>query len=146
MHQLIEKCAEYNIPLCLAFVDYCKAFDSVKNMTSFIRLHKESEPFKLEKGKRQGDYISPKLFTVCLEQIFRKLNWEEMGIKIDSEIFNNLKFVDDIVLAPEYTEELQTMLEQLNVESKAVGLEINLSKIQVMFNIIDENDQRIGFS
>ena len=67
-----------------------------------------------------------------------------MGIKIDSEIFNNLKFVDDIVLAPEYTEELQTMLEQLNVESKAVGLEMNLSKTQVMFNNnIDENDQNI---
>ena len=36
------------------------------------------------------------------------------------------------------------MLEQLNVESKAVGLEMNLSKTQVMFNNnIDENDQNI---
>ena len=59
---------------------------------------------------------------------------------------DNLRFADDIVIASENLEELQTMLEQLNVESKAVGLEINLSKIQVMFNIIDENDQRIGFS
>lgn len=28
--QLKEKCQEYNIPLCLAFVDYEKAFDSVE--------------------------------------------------------------------------------------------------------------------
>ena len=36
------------------------------------------------------------------------------------------------------------MLEQLNIESKAVGLEINLSKTQAMFNNhIDENDQNI---
>ena len=28
--QLKEKCAEYQKPLCLAFVDYEKAFDSVK--------------------------------------------------------------------------------------------------------------------
>ena len=36
------------------------------------------------------------------------------------------------------------MLEQLNVESIAVGLEMNLSKIQVMFNNRkNENDQNI---
>ena len=35
---------------------------------------------------------------------------------------------NDIVLASEDLEELQTMLEQLNVESIAVGLEINLSR------------------
>ena len=78
MHQLIENASEYNIPLYLAFVDYRKVFDSVEipavqeaiehhgvdqtyvsilkqiyqNATSFIRLHKDSEPFKLEKGVR----------------------------------------------------------------------------------------------
>ena len=30
MHQLIEKRAEYKIPLYLVFVNYCKAFDSVE--------------------------------------------------------------------------------------------------------------------
>ena len=30
MNQLMEKTSEYNIPLCLAFVDYEKAFDSVE--------------------------------------------------------------------------------------------------------------------
>ena len=65
MHKLIERCAKYNIPLCLVFVDYRKALDSVEdpsvldviehlgldptyikilkhiyqNNTSFIRLH-----------------------------------------------------------------------------------------------------------
>ena len=28
--QLKEKCREYNMPLCVAFVDYEKAFDSVQ--------------------------------------------------------------------------------------------------------------------
>ena len=59
-------------------------------------------------------------------------------------MFNNLRFADDILLASEDSKELQTMLEQLNVESKAVGLEMNLSKTQVMFNNhIDKNDQKI---
>ena len=30
INQLKEKCREYNIPLCVAFVDYEKAFDSVQ--------------------------------------------------------------------------------------------------------------------
>ena len=30
INQLEEKCREYNIPLCVTFVDYEKAFDSVQ--------------------------------------------------------------------------------------------------------------------
>ena len=30
INQFKEKCREYNIPLCVAFVDYEKAFDSVQ--------------------------------------------------------------------------------------------------------------------
>ena len=57
---------------------------------------------------------------------------------------DNLRFADDIVIASENLEELQTMLEQLNVESKAVGPEMNRLKTQVMFNNhIDENNQNI---
>ena len=72
VNQLQEKANEYNIPLCFAFVDYEKAFDSIefeplfeglKNQgideaylnilrnlyseaTSVLRLHKDSEKFK----------------------------------------------------------------------------------------------------
>ena len=31
--QLKEKCSEYNIPLCVAFLDYEKTFDSVQTQT-----------------------------------------------------------------------------------------------------------------
>ncbi|XP_037780019.1 uncharacterized protein LOC119576405 [Penaeus monodon] len=80
---LIEKCAEYRIPLVIGLVDYNKAFDSVENpdvidalekqgvdpvyinilkhiytnAKSFIRLHKDSKPFHLGRGVRQG--VSP---------------------------------------------------------------------------------------
>ena len=90
---LKDKANEYNIPLCFAFVDYEKAFDSIeveplfevlKNQvvdeaylnilrnlyseaTSVLRLHKDSEKFKLGSGVILGDNISPKLFTSCLQ-------------------------------------------------------------------------------
>ena len=44
------------------------------------------------------------------------------------------RFADDTVLVSHDPKELQTMLEKLNRESKAVGLEMNQKKAQVMFN------------
>ena len=111
INQLKEKCREYNIPLCVAFVDYEKAFDSVQTqaiLTSLqeqgiedvyieilndistdssviVHLHKENEKIRIKRGVRQGDTISPKLFTATLESIFRRLNWENKGVKIDGD-------------------------------------------------------------
>ena len=95
INQLKEKCRDYNIPLCVAYVDYEKAFDSVQTqaiLTSLqeqgiedmyieilkdiytdssvtVHLHKESEKIRIKIGVRQGDTISPKLFTATLESI-----------------------------------------------------------------------------
>ncbi|GFO45798.1 retrovirus-related pol polyprotein from type-1 retrotransposable element r2 [Plakobranchus ocellatus] len=40
LNQLIEKCNEYNLPLCLGFIDYEKAFDSVEYETIVQALRK----------------------------------------------------------------------------------------------------------
>ena len=86
VNQLQEKANEYNIPLCCAFVDYENSFDSTEfeplfeglnnqavdeaffnilqnlysEATSVLRLHKNSEKFKLGRGDNRGDNISPK--------------------------------------------------------------------------------------
>ena len=41
INQLKEKCREYNIPLCVAFVDYEKAFDSVQTHAIFTPLREQ---------------------------------------------------------------------------------------------------------
>ena len=110
--QLQENADEYKIPLCFAFVDYEKAFDSIEfnpifealenhgvesayitllrdldnGATSTLKLHRESDKINLQRGVRQGDNISPKLFTACLQDaIINKINWEGKGINIDGE-------------------------------------------------------------
>ena len=44
------------------------------------------------------------------------------GINIDSEYLNNLRFADDIVLVEAYGEEIQPMINELNIESRKIGL------------------------
>ena len=152
------KCREYNIPLCVAFVDYEKAFDSVQTqaiLTSLqeqgiedvyieilkdiytdssvtVHLHKESDKIRIKRGVRQGDTISPKLFTATLESIFRRLNWENKGLKLDGEFLSNLRFADAIFLCTETPQEVQQMLQELSDESRRMGLKMNITKTKVM--------------
>ena len=83
-----------------------------------VHLHKESEKIRIKRGVRQGDTISSKLFTATLESIFRRLNWENKGVKIDGEFLSHLRFADDIFLCTETPQELQQMLQELSDETR----------------------------
>ena len=78
--------------------------------------------------------MSPKLFIAVLEQIFRSLTWNKIGLNIHGQYLSHLRFADDLVLLSEDPNELQYMLETLNEASKQVGLEVNQSKTKVMTN------------
>ena len=162
LRQIIQKTEEYNRPLCLAFVDYEKAFDSIEtwavlqslqrchidyryievlkclysNATMSIRLQEEStKPIQLQKGVRQGDVISPKLFTNALEDVFKLLEWDGLGININGEYITHLRFADDIVIMAESLEHLNAMLSDLSIVSQRVGLKMNMDKTKVMSNV-----------
>ncbi|EPB66247.1 hypothetical protein ANCCEY_14661 [Ancylostoma ceylanicum] len=95
--RLIEVAREYQEPLVLTFIDYKKAFDSVKpakvrkaldeqgvearytkvlsecysgSTTVFRPLLNDIE-VSVEKEVRQGDPASPNLFSACLESVIR---------------------------------------------------------------------------
>ena len=103
VNQLQEKVHEYSIPLYFAFMDYEKAFNSIKfkpifhalenhgvdkaylniikhlycEAASVIHLHTDSKKYMLQRGVRQGDNTSPRLFTSCLQDaIIGKINWK----------------------------------------------------------------------
>ena len=162
VRQIVQKTEEYNQPLCMAFVDYEKAFDSIEiwavlaslqrcridwryievlrclydaaTMTVQIQDKKTSPIQLLLLGVRQGDVISPKLFTNALEDVFKTLDWTGQGINVNGEYISHLRFADDIVIVAETLEQLDRMLHGLNGASRRVGLGMNLDKTKVMFN------------
>lgn len=74
-------------------------------MHIYSRRHKNTN---VEIGVRQGDPISLKLFTLALEDVFKKLDWEERGVKIDGYHLSHLRFADYIALVNINIEEMQT--------------------------------------
>ena len=92
--------------------------DLYNGATSTLKLHRDSDKIKLQRGVRQGDNISPKLFTACLQDaIINKINWEDKGINIDGEHLSHLIFADDIVLVAKSPEELESMLSDIHLAS-----------------------------
>ena len=115
-----------------------------------VHLHKESEKIRIKRGVRQWDTISPKQFTATLESIFRRLNWENKGVKVDREILSHLRFACDIFLCTETLQELQLMLQELSDESRRMSIKMNIAKANVMLvdnipinvnNVLIENSQ-----
>ena len=97
-----------------------------------VQLKEPTDPIPVERGVRQGDVISPKLFTNAMEDIFKTLDWSGKGINVDGVYLNHLRYADDIVIIAECAEDLQLMLEQLYHASLRTGLKMNMDKTKVM--------------
>ena len=101
-----------------------KKLDEHTDSSVTVHLHKEGEKITIKRP---------------LETIFRRLNWENKGVKIDREFLSNLRFADDIFLCTETSQELQNLslfiqqvLQELSDESRRMGLKMNSAKIKVM--------------
>ena len=71
------------------------------------------------------------MFNAGLEQVFRRLNWDNKGMMINGEMLNHLRFADDIVLIGNSCEEAEEMLNEVNMESNKLGMKINMKKTKV---------------
>ncbi len=69
-----------------------------------------------------------------MEEIFKKLEWDGMGLKIDEEYLNNLTFADDIVFLNNLGKDLEKMMKDLHRENLKVGLKMNMKKTKIMFD------------
>ena len=59
---------------------------------------KISAPFRVERGVRQGDPLSPLLYVLAFEPLLQKLDKELSGIKVGSSAFKLSAYADDLTL------------------------------------------------
>ena len=109
--------------------------DAYTSSTAQIQTVVLSRKIDINKGVRQGDTLSPNLFTAALQEIFKRVYFEGKGIAIQGESLSNLRFADDIMLFSQSIKELQEMITLLNDEGKKDGMKLNKVKTKVMSTI-----------
>lgn len=91
---------------------------------------------------RQGCTLSPSIFNLYVQEAENKVREEiEVGIRINSERIDMLRFVDDIAVMTD-NEDLQNILEILNLTMKnEYNMRINKAKTKVLVCSHNEGTQ-----
>uniref|UniRef100_A0A8D9EQ38 Craniofacial development protein 2 n=1 Tax=Cacopsylla melanoneura TaxID=428564 RepID=A0A8D9EQ38_9HEMI len=157
---LFQKCRDVSCDVYACLIDYQKAFDRVKHekiieilektgidkrdlkiisnlywhQTAILKIEDEhTEEMEILRGVRQGCILSPILFNLYSEHIFREaLQDLEEGISINGFKLNNLRYADDTVVFANTIEGLQALMNKIYETSKKYGLDINTSKTKFM--------------
>ncbi|KAL1116353.1 hypothetical protein AAG570_004828 [Ranatra chinensis] len=141
-------------PLFLAKMDVAKAFDTVSRhaivdclrgvgvsarFVEYIsRLYEDSNtrlqidgtfssPVMVRRGVRQGDPLSPLLFSIVVDFAINNLP-QHIGVDLSNTRISALAFADDILLVAQTKQGLQTLLESLDASLSLCGLQLNPSK------------------
>ena len=104
------------------------------NQVACVRIDGETtEDMKILRGVRQGCTLSPVIFNLYSEFIFREaLQDVEAGILLNGEHLNNIRYADDTVIFADSLASLQLLMDRVTACSRKYGLEINTSKTKFM--------------
>lgn len=162
--QIEEMCNRKNIKVQALFIDFRKAYDTIKrkevlralvelkfsnkiieliqktleNTTNKIKFQgRTSECFISNVGLRQGDPLSTTLFNIVLEALLRRSNIKT-NYFIPRHAYQCLAYADDVVFMCRTKQELKNLVEKLQEKAKEIGLEINNRK--TIYMIMGNND------
>ena len=155
---LAQKHLEVDKDMYTCFIDYSKAFDRVHHdqliqclerigidgkdiriitnlywhQKAAIRVQNQLSPLiPIQRGVRQGCVLSPYLFNIYTEFIFREAN-ELKGITIHGLNVNNLRYADDTALIADDKDNLQKVVDKVKEVSSKAGLDMNVKKTKTM--------------
>lgn len=157
---LLQKCRDMQQEVYIGLIDYAKAFDKVQhekmikilqdigldardiriirnlywNQKANVKVNGElTSEIDIKRGVRQGCVLSPMLFNVYSEQIFKRaLQDRTQGIKVNGVVINNIRYADDTIILANNAQDLQILLDCVHRESEDMGLKININKTKFM--------------
>lgn len=78
-------------------------------------LSKKTDDIAIQRGVGQGCFLSPLLFNLYSEQIFKKaLEDIVVDINMNEILINNIRYADDSLLLAETLEDLKTLFNVIN--------------------------------
>jgi len=148
----IEKCYERDNEMCVLFIDFKHAFDSVdrqktiqiiqelripnklvqlikmtlQNTEASVKVENfTSEPFSISSGVSQGDPLSAIIFNLILDSLIKKLNLRgDISLKLKQIV----AYADDFALLARSLKVLKEIFHKLQNETTLVGLNVNEDK------------------
>lgn len=171
--ELIDTCRRKKVQLSILKLDFHKAFDSVawsfldwtldkmgfpprwrmwisscitSAAASILINGSPTAPFKLHRGLRQGDPLSPFLFDLVVETlslVIQKAShlglWEGVEVTKNGEKITHLQYADDtIIFCPPNLDYLLNIKKTLILFQLASGLQVNFHKSSIMGIHVDE--------
>ena len=155
MKSIIQYYNYYNSPVYTCFLDASKAFDRINHWTMFKQLILRDVPvilicilcfwyrsqqlcilwgetrssfFTISNGVRQGGILSPKLFSVYMDDLSKLLISSGIGCFIDNVCFNHVFYADDLCLMAPCAIALQELLHICHNYSISVDVNFNALK------------------
>jgi len=165
---MLEKKWEYNEEVHQLFIDFKKAYDSVrrellckilldfgipKKLVRLIKMsltetysrvqvgENVSDRFPTRNGLKQGDALSPLFFNFALEYTIRRVHVNQEGLKLNG-ILQLLAYVNDVNILGRSIHMLKENAEALVAATREIGLEISADKTKYMVMSREQNAGR----
>ena len=169
IRQILEKKWEYNEEVHQLFMDFKKAYESVRREVLYkiliefgiprklvrlvkmslietysrVRVDKNvSDRFPIRNGLKQGDALTPLLFNFGLEYAIRRVQVNREGLKLNGT-HQLLAYADDVNILAGSIHTLKKNSETLVAATREIGLEVSADKTKHMVMSRDQNAGRI---
>ena len=105
----------------------------VQNTRSAVRIEGILSYFLENKtGLKQGDSVSPLLFSLALQKVIQSIKVAPSSIRIGKEQLNVLAYADDIALIGKNEIEIRKLFVEMENIARKFRLQINQEKIKCM--------------